>query len=158
MTRDSRILSLGREDAFTLVELVIVIAIIGIIAAIVTSSALSARVTANEGSAKGGLKTIQSACISYRGAEGSYAPDLATMGSSYLGGGLETGYSSGYNYELRNGNRGESFTCTAVPRSANFTGVRSYCTDAYNVIYIYNNPVISADGVNCPPGGTPMSG
>ena len=145
-------------QGFTLVELIIAIAIIGVVAAISTSSYLAARVNANEGSVKGALKTVQSACISYRTEQAAYPPDLATMGSNYLGGGLETGDKSGYTFELRNGSGGETFTCTAVPRSANFTGVRSYCTDAYNVIYSYNAATITGNGVSCPPGGTALSG
>lgn len=146
-----------RDYGFTLVELIIVIAIIGVVAAISTSSYLAARVNANEGGVKGALKGVQSACISYRTEQGAYPADLATMGSTYLGGGLELGDKSGYLYELRNGSAGESFTITAVPKSANFTGVRSYCTDAYNVIYSYNTATITGNGVSCPPGGTALS-
>ena len=142
---------------FTLVELIIVIVIIGIIAAISTSSLLAARVRANEGGAQGALKSLQSSTIAYRTQEGFYPVSLAAMGSSYLGGGLESGQASGYSFELRQGSGGESFTCTAVPRTPNFTGVRSFCSDAYNVIYTYDSSSISADGVNCPPGGVVLT-
>lgn len=145
--------------AFTLVELIVVVGIIGILAAIVTSSALSARVNANEGNVKASLKSIQSACISYRGAAGAYPTDLATLGSAYLGGGLETGTKSGYNYELVSANGGETMTVTAVPRSRNFTGVRSYCIDVMNTIYSYDNaPNLTADGNDCPNGGIAITG
>ena len=143
---------------FTLVELVIVIAIIGLVVAISVSSYLAARVQGNEGAAKGALRSVQSACVSYRSDQGAYPTDLATMGASYLGGGLEGGEKSGYLFDLRSGNQGESFTCTAVPKSATFTGVRSYCTDTYNVIYVYNASNIAADGAACPPGGTALTG
>ena len=145
-------------SGFTLIELIVVITIIGIVAAIAASSALATRVQANEGAVKGSLKTLQSACVSYRGAQGAYPADLATLGANYLGGGLETGVKSGYNFDLKSGNQGETFTTTAIPKSANFTGVKSYCTDVYNVIYVYNNPNITADGSACPPGGTPLTG
>ncbi|OGW86348.1 MAG: hypothetical protein A3A81_07695 [Omnitrophica bacterium RIFCSPLOWO2_01_FULL_45_10b] len=145
-------------SGFTLIELIIVIAIIGIVAAIAATSALATRVQANEGAVKGSLKTIQSASVSYRGAQGAYPANLTALGASYLGGGLETGIKSGYNFTLASGNQGETFTCTAAPRSANYTGVRSYCTDVYNVIYMYNTATISADGTACPPNGTPLTG
>ena len=147
-----------RVDGFTLIELIVVITIISIVAAIAASSALATRVQANEGAVKGSLKTIQSACVSFRGAQGTYPPDLTALGSNYLGGGLESGIKSGYNFILRSGNDGETFTCAATPRTANFTGVKSYCTDVYNVIYVYNTPNITADGAACPPGGTALSG
>ncbi|MBI4358771.1 MAG: prepilin-type N-terminal cleavage/methylation domain-containing protein [Candidatus Omnitrophica bacterium] len=143
---------------FTLVELIVVITIISIVVAVTTSSYLAARVQGNEGAAKGALRSIQSACISYRSTTGAYPTSLAAMGSSYLGGGLESGQKSGYAFDLRNGNGGETFTCTAVPSAANFTGVRSYCTETSNVIYVYNAASITADGNVCPAGGTALSG
>jgi general secretion pathway protein G len=145
------------DHAFTLVELIIVIVIIGIIAAISTSSLIAARVRANEGAVQGALKGVQSAAISYRTVQGSYPVSLAAMGSSYLGGGLESGQANGYLFELRQGSAGESYTCTAVPRSSGLSGVRSFCTDVYSVIYIYNTSNIVADGITCSSGGTILS-
>ena len=147
------------QAGFTLVELIVVITIISIVAAIVASSALATRVQANEGAVRGALKTVQSASISYRSSQGAYATSLAALGSSYVGGGLEGGDKSGYRFELKSGNQGETYTCTAVPKTANFTGVRSYCTDVFNVIYLYDNaPGLAADGSSCPSGGTALSG
>ena len=152
--------NIGYEKrGFTLVELIVVITIISIVAAIATSSALATRVQANEGAVKGALKSVQSACVSYRGAQSGYPADLGTLGSAYLGGGLETGQKSGYTFNLRSGSVGETFTCTAVPNTMNFTGVKSYCTDVTNAIYVYSNaPSLNADGVSCPSGGVALTG
>lgn len=147
------------EAGFTLVELIVVITIISIVAAIAASSALATRVQANEGGVRGALKTVQGAVVAYRTTQGAYPDSLATLGSSYLGGGLEGGDKSGYRFELKAGNQGETYTCTAVPKTANFTGIRSYCTDVLNAIYVYDNaPGLTADGAACPPGGTGLSG
>ena len=145
-------------EAFTLVELVIVIAIIGLIAAIATSSALRSRVQANEGAVKGALKTIESASVSFRGANGRYPNSLAELGSDYLGGGLETGRANGYNFTWTAGPNNQTFTVTASPQDAVFTGNNSFCTSAANVIYIYSQANISADGRDCPAGGTVFTG
>ncbi|MBI4394780.1 MAG: prepilin-type N-terminal cleavage/methylation domain-containing protein [Candidatus Omnitrophica bacterium] len=152
--KDNKIYALG----FTLIELIIVLVIIGLVVAITTSSYLAARVQGNEGGAKGALRTIQSACVSYRSTTGAYPVSLAAMGSTYLGGGLEGGEKSGYLFSLANANGGETYTATAVPKTANYTGVRSYCTDTANVIYIYDAATIAADGTACPPGGTAITG
>lgn len=146
-----------QKRGFTLVEIMVVMVVIGVIVAISASSFLAARVNANEGAAKGSLKTLQTACIQYRSTQGAYPVDLNALGTSYLGNGLETGDKSGYLFSLQNGNGGESYTCTAVPKSANFTGVKSFCTDAYNVIYSYNASSLSGDGIACPPGGTALT-
>lgn len=145
--------------AFTLVELMIVLVIIGLIAAISATSALRARVQGNEGAVRGALKSIQSAAISYRTANGVYAVSLAQMGSAYLGGGLETGSKNGYDFTWVQGNSGQSYTVTTAPNAPGFSGNNGFCTNANNVIYIYANPAgLSSDGSNCPSGGTVLTG
>jgi type IV pilus assembly protein PilA len=57
---------------FTLIELLIVVAIIGIIAAIAIPSLLRARVSANESAAIGDIRTVISAQAAYHAASGGY--------------------------------------------------------------------------------------
>ena len=57
---------------FTLIELLIVVAIIGIIAAIAIPSLLRARVSANESAAIGDIRTVISAQAAYHSASGGY--------------------------------------------------------------------------------------
>jgi type IV pilus assembly protein PilA len=66
---------------FTLIELLIVVAIIGIIAAIAVPRLLRARMSANEASAIGSLRAINSGQASYSSscAAGGYAIDLADL-------------------------------------------------------------------------------
>ena len=74
---------------FTLIELLIVVAIIGIIAAISVPGLLRARMAGNEASAIGSLRAINSAMSTYAASCGSgfYAPTLASLGTAPTVGG-----------------------------------------------------------------------
>ena len=148
-----------KQSGFTLVELLIVLVIIAIVASIAAVSSLAARVQANEGLAKAALKAIASAVEMYRNTQGVYPDSLTTLGSDYIGPDLVAGQKSGYAFALKPGNQGATFTCTAVPVSVNYTGVKSYCINVLNSVQVYpNTPNLSADGSACPFGGSTLSG
>lgn len=110
------------DQGFSLIELLIVVALVGILTAIAIPNFLASRRAANEGSAQSSLRTIHSSEVTYHATvgEGEYAdlPTLAvhTLTDSVLG----SGNKSGYSFEVHPtsaGLRPALFYSTAVPLS-----------------------------------------
>ena len=142
-----------KHKGFSLIELLIVVAIILIIAAIAIPNLLRSRIAANEASAVGSIRTLNTAEVTYSSTypDQGFTCTLANLGppsgssAGSTGGGLidgvlASGVKSGYNFAIVGCTAAGSTTITVtyqttgVPTAPGQTGQRAFCSDQSGVI------------------------
>jgi type IV pilus assembly protein PilA len=142
---------MGKQKGFSLIELLIVVAVILIISAMAVPNFLRSRMHANEASAVASLRTINTAAITYSITypDLGFPAQLTTMGGAnpcltasstqacLIDGTLSQGNKSGYNFVWTGDGAVPSFSfiITGTPQVVGGSGQLMYCTDQTGMIH-----------------------
>jgi type IV pilus assembly protein PilA len=167
-----------KDEGFTLIEVLLSVAIVGVVAAIAVPSMLRARISANEAAAVSSMRAINSAQAAYSTSAGggAYAVDLPTLGvacptstTAFLTTDLaaHSATKSGYRFELSpsSGSSAGPNDCsgtatrtgyysTGVPLSRGVSGHKAFSSNAAGAIFFDVSGVAPAEVVMVPGGGS----
>jgi type IV pilus assembly protein PilA len=138
-----------RDAGFSLMELMIVMALIVIVLAMAIPSMKEAKINADETSAIASIRAINQAEVQYQAAYGGFADSLANLGGAdpcrksaetacllddSLAGGVKQGYGFTAIGENKSGGDNTSYVVGAAPEAFDRSGRRRFCSTDKNVI------------------------
>jgi type IV pilus assembly protein PilA len=137
-----------KQKGFSLIELLIVVAIILIIAAIAIPNLIKSKMAANEASAVGSVRTINTGEVNYAAScpATGFSASLAELnsGTACAGGkgiidpilslGTKSGYVFAYATVAGGDGLNDTYTQTAIPATVGTTGQRGFYSDQTGVI------------------------
>ncbi len=133
-----------KSDGFSLIELLIVVAIILTISAIAIPRLMQARQAANEASAASTVRSITTAQIAYQISYTTYAPSVNVLGPGVPLGATHAGLVPSYLADAPHQHSGYAFDTTGdddafvvngVPITPGKSGIRSFCSNTPGVVY-----------------------
>ena len=149
-----------RARGFSLIELLIVVAMILIIVAIAVPSFLRSRIAAYESAAVAAVRTLNTAQIAYNSAYPTvgYAATLSALGGTsctppnstsacLIDMALAGGQRGGYNFTLSNvtGTPNSTYNVIATPILWNYSGIRYFCSYADAVVRYSMTTITTCD-------------
>jgi len=123
------------NKGFSLIELMIVVLVIGIIAAIAVPNLVKSKMAAHESSAISAIRTLVTAQITFavKSGSGDFAADLVTLqGANLIDSVLGSGTAEAYSFSLSGS--GVQYTIDARPLVYGSSGIRSFFTDESGAI------------------------
>ena len=165
------------DRGFSLIELLVVVAVVGALTAVALPGLLRARISANESSAVASLRAINSAQGSYAstGGNGGYSPNLARLanpcpgaGSGFISPDLanDPSVKAGFRIAVQASAAAQpgrpdcngvatvtGVYTTAVPLTAGITGNRGYASSTESTIYYDPSGVAPSEAAMAPGGG-----
>src|SRR5437899_3406342 len=150
------------QKGFSLIELLIVVAVILVIVTIAIPNFMRSKVAANQASAVGSLRSLNTACVAYSISYGQFPAALTNLGPIGSSGNasstsadlidsvLASGSKSGYTFVYTAGSSNQSYSITATPATSS-SGQNMYYTDQSSVIRV-DTSVASASSASTPIG------